>query len=155
MKATRDSLRRLSAIAVPQKSPHSLSSLPDLDLWRGALANVIYALFLAYESGRNAIKNLIEYQPTAAENTIVILLTELTCYAFLIEHYAKEERDVRQLRLHLRERFYIEQVPALVKSVNDHRADETDWLPAKVLTDELTRRYAKVLNLIEERTSGA
>jgi hypothetical protein len=51
---------------------------------------MIYVIFLGYESARKAIKELIEYEPTKAENMMMILLTELECYTFLCDHYQND-----------------------------------------------------------------
>jgi hypothetical protein len=49
-------------------------------------------LFLSFESGRNAISELIEYEPRAAENKMVMLITELTLYSFLLEYFERRAR---------------------------------------------------------------
>ena len=104
MKATRDAQRRLAATAPPGSEQASSTTTVDKDgpdhPWRVAVANVIYLLFLSYESARKAIKDLIEFQPDRAERLIVILLTELRCYAFLRQYFKPD--DLRSRRLQLR-----------------------------------------------------
>jgi|HubBroStandDraft_1064217.scaffolds.fasta_scaffold05829_3 hypothetical protein len=131
MKATRDALRRLGEI-----SPEA---------WHGAMCNVIYLVFLAYESGRKAINDLVEYEPVAAESKIVILLTELDTYAFLIRHFPAD--DLRYKRLKLREPDYRLDVSALYETVSHYNgaAQGRDWLPAVRSLEELAERYQDAL----------
>jgi hypothetical protein len=131
MKATRDALRRLGEIPP--------------DAWQGAMCNVIYLVFLAYESGRKAINDLVEYEPVAAESKIVILLTELDTYAFLIRHFPTD--DLRYKRLKLREPEYRLEVSELYETVS-HDSGATqgrDWLPAVRSLEELAERYQAAL----------
>jgi hypothetical protein len=144
MKAMRDSLRKLAEIEPPRaatpkmETPHAKT---ELGPWHAAITNVIYLLFLAYESGRKAVHDLIEFQPTAAECTIVILLTELKCYSFLLTHI--EHDNFRYQRLKLREENYKQEVPRLFRKVMSHaeKENEKDWLPAMRIGMELARRY--------------
>jgi hypothetical protein len=131
MKATRDSLRRLAGV-------------PD-EGWHGALCNVIYMVYLAYESGRKAITDLIEYEPVAEENKIVILLTELETFGFLIKHFPKD--NLRYKRLKLREPEYRIEVSALYETVSHYEgaAQPKEWLPAVRSLDELAERYQAAL----------
>lgn len=139
MKATRDSQRKLAQIQTVEAA-------------KEATANVIYMLFLGYESGRKAIKDLIEFQPTAAENMIVILLTELVCYAFLCEHF--KDDDLRFKRLQLREADYEKVLPALLRQVNEaHDGNEEYWAPAKRTIPELQRRYDHALQTLRRCAS--
>ncbi len=59
--------------------------------------NVVYMLFLAYEIARKATKDLVEYEPAASEFIIIIVITELKCYAFLMEYCRKTfpQEDIR------------------------------------------------------------
>jgi hypothetical protein len=70
MKAVRDSGRKLAAAR--QKTQ-----------WHEAMCNLIYMLYLALESGRNAMDDLVEFEPTHTERTMVILFSELAAYDFL------------------------------------------------------------------------
>ena len=56
--------------------------------------------FLACESARKAVRDLIEFQPSSVENMITILLSELSAYRFLKRAF--DEGDVRRERLELR-----------------------------------------------------
>jgi hypothetical protein len=107
---------------------------------RETLVGAIYMLFLGYESGRHAVKGLIEYQPTRAEDMIGILLTELKCYALLMQHFWKE-KDFRYARLELRLDEYRDEVPDLYEEVGSHSDGDRDWIKAKRLLPELAKRY--------------
>jgi hypothetical protein len=133
MKAARDLLRRLAE----NKSAESAKPI---------LENLIYVLFLGYESARKAIKDLIEFQPARAENMIVVLLTELPCYGFLRNHFKTGEGDqIRRDRLNLREDDYKDEVPRLIWQVSRH-AEQRDWTAAAKSIEELGRRYKSALS---------
>jgi hypothetical protein len=133
MKASRDLMRKL-AETDPLEMPSSF-------------ANLIYITFLGYEAGRQSISQLIEFEPTRAEDTVVMLLTELVCYKFLLEYFFDKADDVRHRRLVLRENDYKDAVPKLCRKINsDHGANERYWAPAKETTDELGKRYQETFN---------
>jgi hypothetical protein len=98
MKAQRDAQRRLAETKLPKVDKTGLEMVKETDLkkcdddadthaWRTAMMDVIFLTFLGYESGRRAVSSLVEYQPARAERLIVILLTELRCFAFLRQHF--------------------------------------------------------------------
>jgi hypothetical protein len=132
MKAARDLLRALAAV----------DSVPET---KKIFENLIYVLFLGYESGRNAVKDLVEFEPTRAENIMIILLTELVCYSFLCTHFkdSKEPGDeLRFARLELRESGYKSDIPELYRQVTSpHGENEEDWKSAKGTAPELAKRY--------------
>jgi hypothetical protein len=133
MKASRDLLRKLA-------ETDSLE-MPD------AFANLIYIIFLGYESGRKSIAQLIEFEPTRAEDSVVVLLTELVCYKFLRKHFAEMPDDVRNKRLALREKDYKEEIPRLCRDINSpHVGNEKYWAPARETTDELAKRYLETFH---------
>jgi hypothetical protein len=140
MKAMRDSRRKLSEI-----EPQVSGGGPESDPWQTTACNVIFVLYLAYESGRLAVDDLVEFQPAKAERTIVAFLTELTCYTFLVtyfeEHFGKN--DLRYLRLKLRESRYKEVVaPQLYcKVVDGFYKNEMDWDRAKNTIPALEMLY--------------
>lgn len=140
MKAMRDSQRRLAKLQKGMGKPtESASGAQDLS-WTAAVASAIYMLFLGFESARKAIKYLIEFEPTRAETVIVILLTELVCYAFLLKHFENDE--LRRSRLNLRARNYRYIVPRLYhEATADHGKNQKYWLTAKETASELARRY--------------
>jgi len=155
MKAARDLLRKLEAIDPAQIAKLSESTQNGSfhsDEWHETLANIIYVLFLGYESARKSINDLIEFQPTRAENVIIILLTELPCYSFLCEYHKKFKKDeVRFKRLQLRETDYREIIPALMASVNAvHQGNEKHWALAQRTIPELTNRYSAMLETLEK-----
>ena len=136
MKATRDSQRKLADTELPQ-APFTGS---EPDLWHVALANMIYMLYLGYESARKAVKDLIEFEPTRAEDTMVILLSELACYAFLSSYFKDDE--LRSARLELRRADYVQSVRALYSKVaGSHGDNEKYWAPARETAPELKKRF--------------
>jgi hypothetical protein len=72
--------------------------------------NVIYMQFLGFESGRKAIRDLVEFEPTQAENICTILLSELVAHGFLRRQFSG---DLRQRRLQAREAEYRRVIPGL------------------------------------------
>jgi hypothetical protein len=97
-------------------------------------------LFLGYESGRLAIEDLIEFQPTASENIISILITELKCYSFLRKYFERDE--LRDARFRLREDSYTREVSELCTKVNlSYGPNDEDWIWARRTAPELARRY--------------
>ena len=108
MKVMRDLLRRLAGITAPGPAG------PRDDDWHRAICSVLYMLFLALESARKAIKDLVEFEPTQAEDMITILLSELLAYGFLREQF---RGDIRQRRLEARDEAYRREIPALHRVV--------------------------------------
>jgi hypothetical protein len=134
MKASRDSLRKLAQIE-------------NVEAAKETMINIIYTLFLGYESGRKAINDLIEFQPTRTENLIVVLLTELECYPTLCEHFKSDKLRFR--RLQLREADYECLVPQLLDKVNErHEGNEKYWAPAERMIEELRARYERALETV-------
>jgi hypothetical protein len=134
LKVMRDSLRRLATIAPP--APDGAHE----DEWHRAICNVVYMQFLALESGRNAIRELVEFEPTQAEDMVTILLSELLAYAFLRQQF---RGDVRQRRLEARDVSYRQQIPALYRQVMAGQGP--DWEAAKDLAAEMMKRFDGVL----------
>jgi len=154
MKATRDSFRRL---ATTPRLPND--SRRDGE-WHTAMRDLIYMQFLACESGRKAVRELVEYQPDKDERTITILLTELVCYGFLMRQFDKS--DVRYKRLELRHEKYEAVVRELCEDVGEQvrlaeaemrnsrdrdpalaeakRDEYADWLRAYRLMPEFAQR---------------
>jgi hypothetical protein len=141
MKAVRDSLRRLAQIETAEEAKETM-------------INIIYTLYLGYESGRKAIDGLIEFQPTRTENMIVILLTELECYPVLCEHFKGDKLRFR--RLQLRQADYECLVPQILDQVNEsHEGNETYWAPAQRMMEELQTRYDRALETVRRCTREA
>jgi hypothetical protein len=144
MKGMRDARRKLSEIG-----PQSTTALPETDQqpWKTTALNVIFLLYLAYESGRLAVDKLVEFQPSKAERTIVMLLTELTCYHFLIRFFCEHfgESDLRYIRLKLREPDYKETAPEVYRNVVDgYQRNKKDWIRAKNTLPALETLYKDV-----------
>jgi hypothetical protein len=109
------------------------------------MLNVIYLTYLGYESARKAVGDLVEYQPARAERLIIILLTELECYAFLRKRYRPD--DLQWQRLRLREPEYRKQVVALYDEVmlTPHEKHPEEWVPAETTIPSLESRYQEAL----------
>jgi hypothetical protein len=152
MKATRDLLRKLASIDVSHISK-SGDSTPDgivkVDPWHKTVADIIYVLFLGYESARKAITDLTEFQPTRTEHIVIILLTELVCYSFLCE-YLKHDK-VRFARLQLRQSDYESIVRTLIGKINAGYMGKQKkyWAPAQGTIPELTARYRAAIAAVQ------
>jgi hypothetical protein len=146
MKATRDSQRKLADI----KPSHPPLDGSGPDPWHAALANMIYMLFLGYESARKSVKDLIEFEPTRAEDTMVILLSELICYAFLCRTFKGDQ--LKSARLELRRADYIRDVRELYGKVNaGHGDNDKYWTQAKETLPELKNRFEESLRVSIDR----
>jgi hypothetical protein len=144
MKAARDLQRKIAEISPPQgdASRKGRRDMGHMDLWHGTMADLIYMVFLGCESGRKAVKDLIEFQPTRAERTIVILLTELECYGFLLEEFRDD--TLRRPRLMMRRQLYINEMQELYERMKKHYEYENDWKPAKLIFGNLTILYNRL-----------
>jgi hypothetical protein len=118
-----------------------------------AIANVIYMMFLAYESARKAVEDLIEFEPFKAENTMVILLTELRGFGFLINCFDRD--DLRCTRLTLRRDDYFREVRPLYRVVLAHGEADRDWLAAQRTLPELRARFKEALGEDIETGTGS
>jgi hypothetical protein len=134
MKVMRDSLRRLADIKPPPPEA------PRDDVWHRAIVNVIYMQFLGLESARKSIEDLVEFEPTQAEDMITILLSELLAYGFLREQF---HGDIRQRRLEARDESYRRDIPALHRRVL--AGDGPQWDAARDLSVEMMKRFERVL----------
>jgi hypothetical protein len=155
MKAVRDSIRTLADIRPQAADLVSPSEGPATGSWHEAVRNVIYMFFLALESARLAIADLVEFEPERAERTIVILISELEAYRFLCKQYP-DEQEMHHERIMLRSPEYRALVPSLCEAVEAGRALEktnesrmassepqevSQWEQAWRLLPELRRRY--------------
>jgi hypothetical protein len=134
MKVMRDCLRRLAEIRPPR------THAPSDDDWHRAVCNVVYMQFLALESARKAIGELVEFEPTQAEDLVTILLSELLAYGFLRQQF---RGDLRQRRLEARDETYRRDIPALYQRVMAGTGWE--WDAAKDLAAEMMKRFDLVL----------
>ena len=133
MKVMRDTLRKLADIRPAADGGR-------YDDWHRAICSVVYMQFLALESARLAIRDLVEFEPTQAEDMITILLSELLAYGFLREQF---HGDIRQRRLEARDESYRRDIPALHRRVL--AGDGPQWDAAKDLSVEMMKRFDRVL----------
>ena len=151
MKSARDLQRILASINASQAAKSSAGAPHDAAkdaAGHEAVADIIYVVFLGYESARKAIADLIEFQPTRDENIIVILLTELVCFSFLCE-YLRED-NLRFARLQLRETGYEEVFQELIKSVDaPHEENVEFWRPVQRMIPELQDRYKAAMDTLQ------
>jgi hypothetical protein len=98
--------------------------------------------FLGLESARKAIRDLVEFEPTQAEDMITILLNEIVAYGFLRERF---KDDLRERRLDARDADYRREVPDLYRTVMAGTGPK--WAKAKDTAVELMKRYAQVFPL--------
>jgi hypothetical protein len=144
-KATRDAFRKLAKIQPT-----------DDEAWHRAMRDVMYMQFLACESARKAVRDLIEFEPNNAENTITILISELPIYGFLLGRFQKG--DVRGARLELRRSRYKFVVPQVYRHTEDGFAKYGDAKTAKKLLprlaqddlEELSRDWDKAYRMLDE-----
>jgi hypothetical protein len=137
MKVLRDYLRRVADL-----TPATSNKKGQME-WRETWCNIIYMQFLAYETARKSVDDLIEYEPTHVENTVTILLTEVPAYRFLLDTFRE---DFRYGRLRLRYPDY-ERVANELRSKINNRDDNPEWDKAIELWPELRRRYETSLNV--------
>ena len=97
MKAMKDGLRNLSKTDTP-------SAIGDA---HEALTSIIYMQFLAFESARKAVRELIEFEPNEVDNTITVLMSEICAFIFLLHQFEQPgTEDFRHARLRLRYKSY-------------------------------------------------
>jgi hypothetical protein len=138
MKVMRDGLRALANIK-PASRGGSVG-----DKWHRAVCNVIYMQFLALESARKAIRDLVEFEPTQAEDMITILLNEVVAYGFLREQF---KDDLRNRMLDARDAGYRREIPELCRMVMAGTGPQ--WVRARETAAELMKRYAQVFPLVQ------
>jgi hypothetical protein len=155
-KATRDAFRKL---AKTQTTTAIAPSNTDSDAWHREMRNVMYMQFLACESARKAVRDLIEFEPNNAENTITILVSELPLYRFLLNHFKKG--DLCYARLELRLNRYVLVVPEVYYRTEDAHAKYKDvdtarkQLPhlARDELEEVCRDWEKAYEMLGELKS--
>jgi hypothetical protein len=141
MKVVRDQARRLVVVA------------RDPNAWQETWLNIIYMLFLAYETARLAVNDLVEFEPTHAERTIAILLTEIVAFRFLRDNV---KQDYRLRRLDLRQPKYKELGDGLhCKLQRAIAKKDLRFEQAIVLWDELRGRYQSELGIPLAQLPGA
>jgi hypothetical protein len=151
-KSTQDAFRRLAKTPATTAAPPS-----EGDAWHRAMRHVIYMQFLTFESARKAVRDLIEFEPTRAENAITILLSELPAYRFLLDNFP--EGDVRNTRLKLRRDRYQIVVPRVYYHTEEMHVKYKDVVaarkqfPARKDLEELRRDWEKAHGLLKELKS--
>jgi len=124
-KSMRDAFRKLAGTDCSEKA----MGCCEADPWSRGMRSVIYMHFLACESARKSVRDLMEFEPNNAENAVTILLSELPAYRFLLDHFP--EYDVRHARLALRKERYREMVPKLCRHVETAYGKYGDLKAAK------------------------
>jgi hypothetical protein len=152
MKSARDLQRILASINASQAAKSSAGAPHDAakdTAGRETVADIIYVVFLGYESARKAIADLIEFQPTRDENIIVVLMTELVCFSFLCEYLRGD--SLRFTRLQLREFGYEKVYRELMESVNAlHNEENVEyWRPVQRMIPELQDRYKAAMDTLQ------
>jgi hypothetical protein len=143
MKATRDIRRTLNDLET--------SDVPD-SRRKLVICDLIYSLFLGYERARKAIHELVEYEPTRTENKMIILITELTCYRFLLDYFKDDLKDdrLRYSRLYSRIDEYDQEVKKLcydaTKGYKDSSQTDNQWHQAYLTIFALKKRFENVLD---------
>jgi hypothetical protein len=133
MKVMRDSLRKLAEIRPPT------GVIRSGDSWHRAICNIVYMQFLGLESARKAIRDLVEFEPTRAEDSFTILLSELVAYGFLREQF---KGDLRQRRLEARDESYRRDIPELYRELQQRTGPQ--WEKAKDVAAEVMKRHAEI-----------
>ncbi len=112
---------------------------------------MIYMQFLMYESAREAIFLLIEFEPNQAESLINILSSELVLYRYLLEIHSG---DYRTKRLRLRIWDYGRIVPYLVSRV-DQYGQLPRWQRARTTAQVLIDNYEELRKVLPEELPDA
>jgi hypothetical protein len=133
MKVARDLLRKVGD--EPAKSAQAL------------YVSLVYVIFLGYESARKAIKELIEFEPTKAENMMMILLTELECYTFLCNHY--QDDLLRFERFAFRFDEYKDDLAYVSGKIMHYDANDRNWGPARRTLEPLMDRFNTMKRTVE------
>ena len=128
MKSFRDQLRSLGELG-SEASSNGRKCI--------VLVNAIYMLFLGYESARQSIEELMEYEPAQAEAVVTCLVSEIAAYRFLTKCF--DQDDIRGRRLSLREKEYSKLVPRLYDTVMKMKGAE--WENAQATAVDLERLY--------------
>ena len=134
MKVMRDALRKLAELHP------SANSVLGHDGWHSAVVKVIYMQFLALESARKSIKELVEFPPTREEDIFTILLSKICAYSFLRQQF---KGDLRHRLLEVREAYYRDEVPKLCHAVSQQ--DGQRWDRAKEVALEVMQRCSRLL----------
>jgi hypothetical protein len=146
MKTVRDTLRKGTEARGVDQRKESLKAL-------------VYVLYLALESARKAMDDLVEFEPTHTERTMVILLSELIAYAYLRQNY-RDETEAHYNRLILRGPGYKRLMKELHTRLDNERDQslaavrrgnvekptyaQSQWAAALQLRSQLDRRFQEL-----------
>ena len=138
-KATRDAFRKLAKT----EATTVVSASTPSDEWHRAMGNVLYMQFLSFESARRAVRDLVEFEPNNAENTIMILLSELPLWRSLLKRFPQD--DVRHTRLELRRSRYQDIVPQVYYLTQYQHAKYNDPITVRKQFPHLARHEVQEL----------
>ena len=145
MKAVRDSMRALADIPnLPEAGDPASQECARLKVWQEKVRDLIYMMFLGFESARRALNVLVEYEPDHDELIVAVLLSELKAYGFLCRQY-EEAQDVRYWQLMLRRPTYEEWVTKVCNSVEAGWETHKDWGRAYKLLPALRQEYSEAM----------
>jgi hypothetical protein len=146
-KSMRDAFRRL---ADTDRDKKNFVVEPESSPWPRAMRDVIYMHFLACESGRKAIRDLIEFQPNNAENTLTIYLSELPSWRFLVDNFdPNDTSDVRHKRLALRRERYEATIPGFLDQVQKQYDIAMKKIPGRRDLEEVCREWEKAHKMVD------
>jgi hypothetical protein len=89
-KAMLDTMSRL-----PDFRDRKLPSDDERTTYKELLLSLIYMAFLAFESGRHALMQLVDDKPAREEAVLTALLNEIPAYLLLYEVYREKKDDIR------------------------------------------------------------
>jgi len=152
VKATRDSTRAFLDLPPSATQPEARpGNEPILSPLQDAARNVIYMMFLGLESARKATAYLVEFEPERVERAMVILLSELEAYRFLLDQFP--EQSILFQRLALRQATYGKIVDGVCNIVKMEKAKEaaisaepSKWEPASRLIYQLNVKRDAVMS---------
>jgi hypothetical protein len=101
---------------------------------------MVYIEFLMYESGREAIDSLIEFEPNREESIINVLYSELVTYNYLMSKCSKQKENPRWPRLLLREEFYKQEVKRTYRTTIKNKNIDS-WKKAAASVGILEKPY--------------
>lgn len=159
MKAVRDCLRKLADVrpmAFESRQPADEAAVAGP--WHESLRSLLYMLYLALESARKAIDDLVEYKPEQTERKMVVLLSEIEAYCFLRSQYGSRE-ETRHQRLELRYAEYRVLVAQLRELVEKNNAQQgfaspdrkQAPAPPRTLRERLWRQAFELLHELDQR----
>jgi hypothetical protein len=111
---------------------------------------MIYMQFLMYESAREAVEELIEFEPKKAESLINILWSELVLFPYLSK---KHSYDYLKPRLYMRREKYREYIPKLLTKIKSHK--HPTWAKAQASAPELEARYTLMCEILSMKPYDA